>query len=218
MSGPDALRTGEPVGVLWCDFGGVLTEPVADAASRVAAASGVPWPELAAAAGQVAAELGLRGLGPLELGILTQREWAGRLTARLTTPPRIDLGRWDEYWYAGRVLDRALVGELRRIAGRGVAVGMLTNSVAEWEPHRRRLLAGVEVFDAVVRSHEVGLAKPDPAVYRHADTLLPAAEGRRTVLVDDDADNCAATERHGWLAVHHRSTAATIRALRDLVP
>ncbi len=210
--------SGAPVGVLWVDFGGVLTPPVQEAAGRVAAASGVPWPELAAAAEQVAAELGLHGLGPLELGILTQREWAGRLTARLATTPRIDLCRWDEHWYADRPLDRALVAELERIAGRGVRVGLLTNSVAEWEPHRARMLAGVDVFAAVVRSHETGLAKPDPAMFRHADAVLPPPAGTRTVLVDDVPDNCAAAERHGWQATRHRSAANTITRLRRLVP
>lgn len=208
----------EPVGVLWCDFGGVLTPPVRDAAERVSAASGVPWPELAAAAEQVATDLGLHGLGPLELGTLTQREWADRLTARLMTTPDIDLGRWDEYWYADRPLDQVLVDELRRIAERGVQVGLLTNSVAEWERHRTRMLAGVDVFTAAVRSHETGLAKPDPAMYRHADTVLPVTAGTRALLIDDQTDNCAAAERHGWLAIRHLSTTATIAKLRQIVP
>jgi putative hydrolase of the HAD superfamily len=209
---------GLPVGVLWADFGGVLTPPVREAAARVSAASGVPWPELAEAAEQVAAELGLHGLGPLELGILTQREWADRLTARLVATPRTDLGRWDEHWYTDRPLDRVLVDELRRIAGRGVRVGLLTNSVAEWERHRTRMLAGVDVFAAAVRSHETGLAKPDPAIFRHADRVLPAPAGTRAVLVDDLPDNCAAAERNGWLAIQHRSTAETVTTLRQLVP
>ena len=207
-----------PVGVLWCDFGGVLTPPVQEAAARVSAASGVPWPELYAAAEQVAAELGLHGLGPLELRVLTQREWADRLTARLMTVPAVDLGRWDEYWYADRILDRTLAEELRRIAGQGVRVGLLTNSVAEWERHRTRMLGDVDVFTATVRSHEIGLAKPDPELFRHADAVLPAPAGTRALLIDDQADNCAAAERNGWLAIRHRSTAATVARLRQVVP
>ncbi|MBE1876653.1 HAD family hydrolase [Myceligenerans pegani] len=208
-----------PVSVLWCDFGGVLTPPVTDAAARVAAASGVPWPELARAADRVAGELGLRGrLAPLELGILSQREWAGRLTTHLTTVPRADLGRWDELWYADRPLDRAVVAELCRLSSRGIRIGLLTNSVAEWEPHRTRMLTGIDVFDAVVRSHEIGLAKPDPAIYRHADTILPAPAHTRTMLVDDDRDNCTAAVGHGWLALRHRTAVTTVTRLRDLVP
>ena len=214
---PAAQEGTTTVGVLWCDFGGVLTPPVHEAAARVSAASGVPWTELAAAAEEVAAELGLHGFAPLERGILSQREWADRLTTHLAVSPRIDLGRWDEHWYADRPLDRMLIEELQRIADRGVPVGLLTNSVAEWERHRARMLAGIDVFTRTVRSHEAGLAKPDPAMYRHADTVLPTPAGTRALLVDDQADNCAAAERHGWLAIRHRSTAETMAGLRQLV-
>ncbi|MFG1627407.1 HAD family hydrolase [Kribbella sp. NPDC049227] len=204
------------VGVVWSDFGGVLTPPVAQAAERVAAASGVSWPELAAAAEQVAGRLGLHGLGPLELGILSQREWADRLTACLSTTPRIDLRQWDEYWYADRPVGQAFLDELQRIAGHGVPVGLLTNSVAEWEPHRARMLAGQEVFTATVKSHEIRLAKPDSAIFRYADTVLPAPDRQRALLIDDDPANCAAAEHHGWLTIHHHSTPDTIARLRRL--
>ncbi|MEV0796631.1 HAD family hydrolase [Kribbella sp. NPDC050281] len=204
------------VGVVWSDFGGVLTPPVAQAAERVAAASGVSWPELAAAAEQVAGRLGLHGLGPLELGILSQREWADQLTACLSTTPHIDLRRWDEYWYADRPVSQVLLDELQRIAGRGVPVGLLTNSVAEWEPHRARMLAGQDVFTATVKSHEIRLAKPDPAIFRYADTVLPAPDGQPALLIDDDPANCAAAEHQGWLTIHHHATPDTIARLRQL--
>ncbi|HEY0471272.1 MAG TPA: HAD family hydrolase, partial [Kribbella sp.] len=194
------------VGIVWSDFGGVLTPPMAQAAERIAAASGVSWPELAAAAEQLASRLGLHGLGPLELGILSQREWADQLTACLPTTPRIDLRRWDEYWYADRPVNQSLLDELRRIAYHGVPVGLLTNSVAEWEPHRARMLAGQEIFAATVKSHEIRLAKPDPAIFRYADTVLPAPAGQHVLLIDDDLTNCRAAEHHGWLAIHHHST------------
>jgi putative hydrolase of the HAD superfamily len=206
------------VGIVWSDFGGVLTPPMPQAAERIAAASGVSWPELAAAAEQLASRLGLHGLGPLELGILSQREWADQLTACLPTTPRIDLRRWDEYWYADRPVNQSLLDELRRIAYHGVPVGLLTNSVAEWEPHRARMLAGQEIFAATVKSHEIRLAKPDPAIFRYADTVLPAPAGRHVLLIDDDLTNCRAAEHHGWLAIHHHSTPDTIARLSRMRP
>ncbi|WP_410790065.1 HAD family hydrolase [Kribbella sp. C-35] len=204
------------VGVVWSDFGGVLTPPVREAAEQVAAASGVPWPELAAAAEQVADRLGLHGLGPLELGILSQREWADRLTACLTTRPRVDLRRWDEFWYADRPVNQALLDELHRIAAHGVPIGLLTNSVAEWEPHRTRMLAGQDIFTATVKSHQIRLAKPDPAIFRYADTVLPPPAGQHAVLIDDDLANCLAAEHHGWLTIHHLSPPDTVALLRRM--
>jgi len=88
--------------------------------------------------------------------------------------------------------------------------------VLEWEPHRAVMLAGVDVFAAHVRSHELGLAKPDPRIYAHADALLSPGVGR-ALLIDDLAPNCAAAETHGWLGLHHVDTDETIARLRNLI-
>ncbi|TCC48542.1 HAD family phosphatase [Kribbella pittospori] len=170
-------------------------------------------PELAAAAEHVAGRLGLHGLGPFELGILSQREWADQLTACLPMTPRVDLRHWGEHWYADQPVNEALLDQLRAIADHGVPVGLLTNSVAEWEPHRARVLAGQEIFSATVKSHEIRLAKPDPAIFRYADNLLPPPAGQHALLIDDNRVNCAAAEHHGWLTIHHRSTPDTIAQL-----
>ncbi|PRY65432.1 putative hydrolase of the HAD superfamily [Glaciihabitans tibetensis] len=209
------LDSAKPLDVVWCDFGGVLTPHLDEAIGHVVEASGVPWPVLMAAAGEVARELGVTGLGPLELGLLSQQEWGARVAHAL--PPeqksRVDLGRWDEYWYRDRPVNVELLEMLGELAATGVRIGMLTNSVAEWEPHRGRMLAGVTVFDAYVRSHEIGIAKPDPRIYAHADTVL-APSGGRVVLIDDLTANCEAAEANGWSSVHHVSTVDTVARLR----
>jgi putative hydrolase of the HAD superfamily len=211
---PDTLL---PLDVIWCDFGGVLTPHLDEAIGHVVDASGVPWDVLMASAGRVAAELGVTGLGPLELGLLSQQEWGDRVAASL--PPghesRIDLGLWDRYWYRDRPVNTHLLEVLGELAATGVRIGMLTNSVAEWEPHRARMLAGVTVFDAYVRSHQIGIAKPDPRIYARADRALPS-RGGRVVLIDDLAANCTAAEANGWLGIHHVSTAQTVARLREL--
>jgi putative hydrolase of the HAD superfamily len=210
-------RSPLPLAVVWCDFGGVLTPHLDEAIGHVVDASGVPWSVLMAAAGRVAADLGVTGLGPLELGLLSQQEWGDRVAAAL--PPEhsslIDLGRWDEYWYRDRPVNTELLEVLAEIAADGVRIGMLTNSVAEWEPHRARMLAGVTVFDAYVRSHQIGIAKPDPRIYERADLALPS-RGGPVVLIDDLAANCNAAVANGWAAIHHVSTARTVARLREL--
>ncbi|MFC6022689.1 HAD-IA family hydrolase [Plantactinospora solaniradicis] len=201
--------------VIWCDFGGVLTPPMNTAMDAIVAASGVPWPVLAAAAETVAADEGLRGFAPLELGLLSQAEWGRRLTAALPTDvrPRVDLRDWDRYWYRDRPLNHTLVEELRRLRQRGLRIGLLTNSVLEWEPHRDRMLAGIDIFIQVVRSHQLGIAKPDPRIYEHAARVL---ETRGDILlIDDLAQNCRAAEQHGWAAIKHRDNPTTIDALRS---
>jgi putative hydrolase of the HAD superfamily len=215
MTEPHATDTLE---VIWCDFGGVLTPHLDDAINHIVTASGVPWPVLMTAAGEVARELGVTGLGPLELGMISQAQWGARVE-RALPPGRqslVDLGRWDEYWYRDRPVNAELLDVLGDIAASGVRIGMLTNSVAEWEQHRARMLAGYPAFDSYVRSHEIGLAKPDPRIYAWADRLLPR-HGGQAVFIDDLAANCVAAETHGWLSIHHVSTEATIARLRALI-
>lgn len=206
------------IGVIWCDFGGVLTPPIQEAMASIEAASGVPWTELSAAASAVAEARGMTGLQPLELGVMTQREWGESLCSRLAPDhvSRVDLGEWGEHWYRGRVVNAALLDELERLRGEGVRVGLLTNSVREWEPHRERMLAGRTRFEAIIRSHEVGMAKPDPRIFAHCERTLLAAEDEVTVLIDDSPVNCNAAADHGWNVILHADTTTTISRLRTL--
>lgn len=204
--------------VIWCDFGGVLTPPICEAIRSMVEASGVPWQPMKRAIEVVAAELGVTGMAPLELGMLDQATWGARVTDLLAPGyvPAIDLRNWDEYWYRDREPNRGLLAELEELARRGVKIGMLTNSVQEWEVHRARMLRHFRPFDAVVRSHELGFGKPDPRIFAYAESKLPATDGS-AVLIDDIERNCAAAQRHGWLAVRHASNADTIHRLRALV-
>jgi len=211
-----AGSAGAGVDVVWCDFGGVLTPPMTDATERFARVAGVEWEELRIAIAQVAARLGSEGMLPLELGAIGQAEWGLMVEAALPVQPAIRLAEWDRYWYLDRPLDGDLLGALGRLRERGVAVGMLTNSVREWEPHRVRMLGPhAGAFDAVVRSHEVGLAKPDPRIFALADEQLPPGGG--AMLIDDLDGNCRAARAFGWRAHLHRDSAETVRMLDALV-
>lgn len=201
----------DPLRVIWCDVGGVLTSSVTEAVAALVERAGVTRSDLHRAIEAAAAEHGLTGMQPLELGRTTQAAWGARVASHLPRPPRIDLRYWDQHWYRDRRPEPALLAELGRCRALGVQVGILTNSVAEWEPHRLRLLGPLRV-DAVIRSHEVGLAKPDPAIYALAERTLPAPPDA-TLLIDDTLENCRAAHRRGWRVLHHRSAAATIAAL-----
>lgn len=110
----------------------------------------------------------------------------------------------------------ALVYELRAA---GLRLGVLTNNVRELRPLWWGLLPFAELFDDVVDSHEVGMRKPDPAIYHLALERLGAAAGR-TAFLDDIASNVATAERLGMrgVLVDHDPTpaVATVRALAGL--
>jgi epoxide hydrolase-like predicted phosphatase len=87
----------------------------------------------------------------------------------------------------------ALVQELR---ANGIRLGVLTNNVLEFRDNWRSMMPFDEWFDDVVDSHEVGLRKPNPAIYQLALARL-GAEAGRTAFLDDVATNVSAAESVG---------------------
>lgn len=97
--------------VLYCDFGGVLTPPVADAFCAVARAAAVAPALLRTAMAQVSADLGMgTSTEPLELGVISQHDWGLKVTAALGPDaiPQVPLTDFGDYWYDGREINAAL--------------------------------------------------------------------------------------------------------------
>jgi epoxide hydrolase-like predicted phosphatase len=91
----------------------------------------------------------------------------------------------------------ALVRDLR---GQGFRLGVLTNNIAEFKAQWRTMLPFDELFDDVVDSHEVGMRKPNPAIYQLALARLGVDAGR-TAFLDDVASNVAAADAVGMRGV-----------------
>lgn len=72
------------------------------------------------------------------------------------------------------------------------------------------------VTDDIVYSHEVGLAKPDPAVYALSASRLGVEPGE-VLFLDDLAVNVAAAAAEGWHAVLHVDTPTSIRAMEQVI-
>ena len=70
--------------------------------------------------------------------------------------------------------------------------------------------------DAIVYSHEVGLAKPDPAVYALTAERL-GVRPEAIAFLDDVPANVEAARACGWQAVLHESTPESIRRIEALV-
>ncbi len=73
-----------------------------------------------------------------------------------------------------------------------------------------------EVADDIVDSHEVGLKKPDPAIYALVQRRL-GVEPEEVVFLDDAAANVEAARAAGWHAVRHESTPASIAELERII-
>lgn len=189
------------------DFGGVLTTNVFDS---------------------FRAFCELEGLEPEALAALFSREHAAREAIVALETGRIDvldfelrLGAFlgidgetlvDRLFATLHVDERMLaaVAELRR---RGIRTCLLSNS---WGTGiYARATRVMELFDASVISGEVGLRKPDPAIYRLAlERIGLAAE--ECVFVDDLPFNLPPAEELGMAGVHHVGPEQTLPELERL--
>ncbi len=73
-----------------------------------------------------------------------------------------------------------------------------------------------ELFDVVVDSAEVGVRKPDPAIYALTAERLGVA-GTEIVLLDDFEHNCDASREAGWTPIRFETTEQTIAELDALL-
>ena len=138
----------------------------------------------------------------IERGIGDARLWAEAAHAELERRAGRPLPRLHETW---RGAQRAIAAnvELVRALRPGYKLSVLSN--ADLTLRARLEREGLDrLFDDVVVSAEVGLAKPDPAVFRLAVERL-GLETHECVFVDDWDDNVEAARRVGLQAVCYRA-------------
>jgi putative hydrolase of the HAD superfamily len=183
---------------LLVDWGGVLTTDVFASFAAFCAAEGLP-------AGTVrdrfredpsAREL----LAGLETGALAMEEFEPRFAALLGVAPE----RLAERLFGAIGPDEAMIGAVRAARAAGLRTGLLSNSWSV-DDYDRGMLD--ELFDAWVISGEVGLRKPDPAIYALAAERmeLPA---EAIAYVDDLPGNLKPARALGMTTIAHRGDAA----------
>lgn len=110
-------------------------------------------------------------------------------------------------------LNEDMVTFIHDLKSAGFPIGILTNNVKEFREWWWPLMDFASIFDTIVDSHEVGIRKPNPAIY-HLTMERIGAVPHRTVFLDDLHANVAAANAvgmHGVL-VEEDSTGAISRA------
>lgn len=116
-------------------------------------------------------------------------------------------------WYVG-TLDRPLL-EWFAAQRPHRRTGILSNSAPGAREQERR--HGFEdVTDAIVYSHEVGLAKPDPRAYALTAERL-GVRPDEVLFLDDVEANVLAAHDAGWHGVLHVSTPASIAEMERVI-
>lgn len=94
-----------------------------------------------------------------------------------------------------------VVHRIRRLRDDGVKVALLTNNVKEFGSAWRSTFPVDELFEVVVDSSEVGMRKPDPAIFALALRELGDIVPEHAVFLDDFPGNIAAARRLGMHGV-----------------
>ncbi|KXP06792.1 HAD family hydrolase [Tsukamurella pseudospumae] len=210
---------GREVDAVLFDYGGVLTEPMRHS---------------------IEAWIADEGIDPASF-TATLKSWLGRDAAAGSPIHRLETGELPEAAFdaefaaALRTTSGAPVhpeGVLRRMFARiqedpamwelaedlraaGVPVAIVSNSWGGGNLYPRERLAAL--FAPVIISEEVGLRKPDPAIFTLALERL-GVQPERAAFIDDATPNVDGAAALGIRAVHHTDPDTTRAALADLVP
>ena len=172
------------------DLGGVMTEPLA--AHRASIDDPVQLDLLRFFLAEFKdvyhLPTGAHDLHLLETGAISDDEFFDRMTARYVAEggdPAVD-ARIAQRVVFGRGLAAcgAMIDAVRQVKRAGYRTALLTNISRSGEALWRSLFAVDELFDVVVDSSQVGLRKPDPAIFRLTCDRL-GLQPEQCLFVDD---------------------------------
>lgn len=189
------MQATDPIKLVIFDLGGVmvrLARSWEDACRR----AGVPYPKIVMQpdiAAQVRAVI-----DPSERGQVTQEQFDQQVGGLLGLSPA-ELARVSANWLAEPYPG---IDELvDRLHARGVALACLSNTnERHWDIMRsegRHASLPVSGFTHHFVSHEIGVRKPEPAIYEHVEKATGIAPGS-ILFYDDRLDNTAAAAERGW--------------------
>jgi putative hydrolase of the HAD superfamily len=115
-------------------------------------------------------------------------------------------------------VDRSVVTDkIRELKAAGVRHAIITNNAREFADGWRAMLPVDELFDVVVDSCQVGMRKPNPAIFLLALERLGGVAPDRAVFLDDFAPNVAAARAVGIHGVVVTDPAAAMAELDALL-
>lgn len=160
---------------------------------------------------------GLKREGPyaeaadvMDMGQITKLEFLERLSSLSGQPIEQVKSDFSE----GIALDGSLVEFIKELGGR-YKIGLLSNSRGDYLRPILTENAIMELFNNVIISSEVGIVKPDPAIFHLAIEKLGVEPGE-TVFIDDKSYNTAAAEALGIKTVLYKDLASLKESLTEI--
>src|SRR5262245_33757103 len=94
-----------------------------------------------------------------------------------------------------------VVARTRALRREGHKTALVPNNAREFGAAWRRLIPVDDLFDAVIDSSEVGVRKPNPAIFHRALAEVGGIVPSRSIFLDDHPANVAAARRLGMQGV-----------------
>ena len=188
-----STRSG-PIEAVVFDMGGVLTVDPFQASRDYAVELGMP-------ADTFVDQLRGPKFAEVETGERSVRDFLKSacrdVTERLGVD--VDIRRLADCLAAGQQVRPEMVALVEDLARGGVKVGVLTNNAKEARSWWTSGVLPIECFAAVVDSSEVGLRKPDPAIFALTAERIGCPPGR-VLYFDDLEENIAGAAASGLAA------------------
>jgi putative hydrolase of the HAD superfamily len=202
------------------DLGGVLTTPILDSFKDYERKLGLPEHALVRMFAMQSDPHGEPDFHQLETGRLSEAEYYARLGKHIERelgvqavfpddPLEIRRGLW-----GGIKRNEPMIAAVLRIA-KHYKTALLTNNVKEWADWRQYY--PMDVFDTVVDSYEVGVRKPDPAIF-HLTCERLGVDPSKASFVDDIPANVDGARNVGLNAILFTTTGEVLARLRPLFP
>jgi epoxide hydrolase-like predicted phosphatase len=115
------------------------------------------------------------------------------------------------------VVQEAVVDRVRALKADGYRTGVVTNNIREASSGWRALLPVDELFDIVVDSSDVGVRKPDPAIFAVALERLGGLDPSAVAFLDDAPGNVEGAKKAGLHAILVEDQSAALAALDGLL-
>lgn len=146
-------------------------------------------------------------------GAITSQEHWKAVMKRLKRPLE-EMASIREEFFAGDIIDRDLLNFLRALRGTH-KTGLISNA---WSDLRDYLVREkmIDAFDHIIISAEVGVAKPEPGIFRIA-LEQAGVSPNEAVFVDDFYVNIEGCEKVGIKGIHFKDTQTALQQLKQLL-
>jgi len=198
------------VRAVFFDFGGVIGHWDRDYVAEFEAEYGL------AEGGVLKALYGTAGWRDVEVGRIAVDDWLAQVDVALENAAGKPMPSAHEVWSRlWNDMDQDVIGLARRLRP-SHKVGVLSNTTLLLEEQVLVPNGIFDMWDVIINSARVGVAKPDARIY-HAAAEAVALPPEACVHIDDLENNVRGAEDAGFRGIHHRGDfgelTAQLRAL-----